>query len=110
MTSLSFLSNTPKIIDLACRNPGPRQIQSIVDRALAGTVKKLLFISSTGVYSNDNQIVTEQSIPSPTTNSGKALVSIEKKLQSIPGFNLQCFTYNSSFPFYQLSYRGIISV
>lgn len=69
------------------RNPNvitdhPKQIEAVLNLALAGSVKKLIFISSTGVYGNENQIVTEEVLPSPTTSSGKALIVIEKMLQS----------------------------
>lgn len=46
------------------------------------TIKKVLFISSTSVYSDENNLVTEETPPSPDTESGKQLVQTEQLLQS----------------------------
>lgn len=44
-------------------------------------IKKVLFVSSTSVYADDNSIVTEDTIPNPDTESGRQLVVTEKLLQ-----------------------------
>ncbi|MEM9823309.1 MAG: SDR family oxidoreductase [Bacteroidota bacterium] len=58
----------------------PIQIKNLVERAMANGVKKLLFISSTGVYGNVNSTVSESDLPNPSRPSGRALLSIENWL------------------------------
>ena len=60
----------------------PKQIQLIFDAAMAGRIKHLLFVSSTGVYGNVNRVVTEAEIPLPERASGKALIQCEQFLQT----------------------------
>jgi len=43
-------------------------------------------VSSTSVFSDEQGRVEETTIPSPTTNSGKALWTVEKYLQALPNF------------------------
>lgn len=43
-------------------------------------IKKVIFVSSTSVYADDNSIVTENTIPKPETESGKQLLEVEKLL------------------------------
>lgn len=47
-------------------------------------VSKLIFVSSTSVYSVDNTIVTESSEVSPETDSAKVIVEVEKILVELP--------------------------
>ena len=61
----------------------PLQIKAIIEAASKGQVQKVLFVSSTGVYGNENKIVTEEDALRPIRNSGKALVIIEKYLNSL---------------------------
>lgn len=49
-------------------------------------VGKVLFISSTSVYADDNSEVTEETIPIPDTESGHQLLQAEKLLQENPNF------------------------
>ncbi len=44
------------------------------------SVKKVIFVSSTSVYSDENQMVTEETIPNPETESGKQLLVVENLL------------------------------
>jgi nucleoside-diphosphate-sugar epimerase len=46
------------------------------------SVKKVLFVSSTSVYGEDNAMVTEDTKPNPDTESGQQLLATEKLLQS----------------------------
>ena len=46
------------------------------------TIKKVLFISSTAVYGDDQAFVDEHSPTNPETQSGKQLVEVEQLLQS----------------------------
>ena len=47
-------------------------------------ISKLIFISSTSVYSDSNSVFTESSEISPETVSGKVIAEIEKSLLSLP--------------------------
>jgi nucleoside-diphosphate-sugar epimerase len=44
-------------------------------------IKKVLFVSSTSVYSDEEKVVTEETIPNPGTESGKQLLECEKLFQ-----------------------------
>ncbi|HEY4629376.1 MAG TPA: SDR family oxidoreductase [Flavobacterium sp.] len=50
------------------------------------SVKNVLFVSSTSVYGEENDIVTEESPLNPDTESGKQLVEVEQLLQSNTNF------------------------
>ena len=51
---------------------------------LDSRVSKLIFISSTSVYSENNTIVTESSEISPETDSARMIVELEKTLAELP--------------------------
>ena len=44
-------------------------------------IKKVLFVSSTSVFSDEDKVVTEETLPNPNTESGKQLLQCEKLLQ-----------------------------
>jgi nucleoside-diphosphate-sugar epimerase len=48
------------------------------------SISKLIFISSTSVYSDSNSVLTESSEISPQTTSGKIIAEIEKSLLALP--------------------------
>lgn len=54
----------------------PNQIRQIVDQCPKD--KKIVFVSSTSVYQNNNAEVDESTVPQPNKSSGKALVEAEK--------------------------------
>ena len=58
------------------------KIEAVVPFIEKSTIKKIIFISSTSVYADDNSIVTEETQPLPETESGKQLVASEKLLHS----------------------------
>lgn len=64
----------------------PKKIKSLVSLAQKAGITRCIFVSSTSVYSDVQGSVDELTIPAPTTNSGKALWSVEKYLQSLPNF------------------------
>lgn len=66
----------------------PQQIQLVIETAIRNGVIKLLFISSTGIYGNTGQLITEEDAPEPTTASGRALKKAESYLKNRLG--LQC--------------------
>lgn len=48
------------------------------------SVKKVIFVSSTSVYADENQVVTEETFPKPETESGKQLLNVENLLLQNP--------------------------
>lgn len=64
----------------------PRQIAAIIELAKAYGVKRVLFISSTSVYGNENKVVTESDELTPSTQSGIALAQAEDLLLEEPTF------------------------
>ncbi|MGS2738447.1 SDR family oxidoreductase [Sinomicrobium sp. M5D2P17] len=68
------------------RGASPENFVEKTKRLLAAvensSVKKLLFISSTSVFGDDNTVITEKTVPGPETESGKQLLAAEQLLQS----------------------------
>lgn len=62
------------------------KIEKLVPFIEQSSVKKVLFVSSTSVYGNQEGILTEEIIPEPITESGKQLLQVEKVLLSNPSF------------------------
>ena len=62
------------------------KIENLISFVEKSSVKKVLFVSSTSVYGNDNSVVTEETIPNPDTESGKQLWETEKLLQNNKNF------------------------
>lgn len=58
------------------------KIKNLIPFIEQSTVKKVLFVSSTSVYGNENKIITEQTTPNPDTESGKQLLLAEALLQN----------------------------
>ncbi|NOQ71234.1 MAG: NAD-dependent epimerase/dehydratase family protein [Crocinitomix sp.] len=61
------------------------QMQEIVDRCDSDL--KVIFVSSTSVYGNNNQIATEDSATNPTKVSGQFVLDAEKVIQTHFGKN-----------------------
>lgn len=62
------------------------KIKTLIPFIEKSTVKKILFVSSTSVYGDDNDFITEETNPNPDTESGKQLLLAEKILQENPNF------------------------
>ena len=62
------------------------QIELLIPLAEQASIKKVIFISSTSVYANTNDIITEEDIGIPESDSGKVLLEVEKLLQSNKSF------------------------
>jgi len=62
------------------------QIEKVMDMLKKGTIGKVVFVSSTGVYGNENQVATEVDAPNPTRGSTKAIVTVEQFLQEQANF------------------------
>ena len=57
------------------------KIKNIVPFIEKSKIKKVLFVSSTSVFSDEDKVVTEETIPNPDTESGNQLLQCEKLLQ-----------------------------
>ena len=62
------------------------KIQNIIPFIEKSSVEKVIFVSSTSVYSDNNSIITEETKPNPDTESGKQLLEAEQLLQSNSNF------------------------
>lgn len=57
-----------------------RKIENLIPFIEKSTVKKVLFVSSTSVYGDENDLINEETIPNPETESGKQLLLAENIL------------------------------
>lgn len=62
------------------------QIQSLINFVNDSPVENVVFISSTSVYGNNNDTVTEETKLEPASESGKALVEVEKIIRENENF------------------------
>ena len=64
------------------------KIQNLIPFIEKSSIEKVLFVSSTSVYSDNISIdlITEDTIPNPDTESGKQLLEAEKLLQNNSNF------------------------
>lgn len=60
-------------------------VQQIVDSALAASVPRIVFTSSTSVYGSGNGTVNEESPLEPVTVAGRTLKELETWLHNLPG-------------------------
>lgn len=89
----SFLQNTevliidipPKLRSISSENFVVK-IQNLIPFIEKSSVTKVIFVSSTSVYADDDAIITEASIPNPETESGRQLLETEKLLQGNSNF------------------------
>lgn len=85
----SFFSNPILLLNIppGRRNPNViedhlQQIKTVINTAAKYGTEKVIFISSTGVYGDENREMTENDDLNPARNSGKALVAVEEYLQT----------------------------
>lgn len=62
------------------------KVENIIPHIEQSGIESMLFISSTSVYNDDEEHVTEATIPNPDTESGLQLLATEKLLQSNTSF------------------------
>jgi len=67
------------------------KIENILPFIEKSGIKKVLFVSSTSVFSDECEFVTEDTIPNPDTESGKQLLECEKLLQNNSNFETTIF-------------------
>ena len=84
-----FLTNSKiLIIDIPPKLRGDSKenfvgkIQTLIPFIEKSSIEKVLFVSSTSVYSDDNSTITEEFKPNPDSESGRQLLAAEKILQS----------------------------
>ena len=63
-----------------------KKIQNLIPFIENSKIEKIIFISSTSVYSDDNSVVTEATKPNPETEGGKQLLEAENLLLSNSNF------------------------
>ncbi|GEP50121.1 epimerase [Flavobacterium noncentrifugens] len=87
-----FLNSNILIVDIPPKLRGLEKenfvskIQNLIYRIESSTIQKVLFISSTSVYADENAIITEEKIPNPDTESGRQLYESEQLLQKNKNF------------------------
>jgi len=84
---LLILNVPPGRRDPEVQNNFPKKIKSLISLAQKAGVARCIFVSSTSVFSDAQGRVDEKTHPLPTTNSGKALWTVEKYLQALPNFS-----------------------
>jgi nucleoside-diphosphate-sugar epimerase len=62
------------------------KIQNLIPFIENATIRKVIFVSSTSVYADDNSTVTESTKPETETESGKQLLEVEQLLQNNKNF------------------------
>ncbi len=61
-----------------------KKMQLLLESVKAAKTKKVIFVSSTSVYGNIEGEVTEETIPQPSTESGKQLLASEYLFKNTP--------------------------
>jgi nucleoside-diphosphate-sugar epimerase len=64
----------------------PGKIKNVLSFIEKSEVEKIVFISSTAVYADDNSVMTESTVPNPDSESGKQLLEAENIFQDHPEF------------------------
>jgi|SRR6218665_910774 len=87
-----FLNSDVLIVDIPPKLRGSEKenfvekMRHLILEIEKSTIKKVLFISSTSVYADDNSIISEEKTPNPDTESGRQLLASEQLLQSNQNF------------------------
>lgn len=87
-----FLNSDILIVDIPPKLRGLEKenfvskIENLIKFIGNSTIKKVLFISSTSVYADDNSIITEEKNPNPDNESGRQLYASEQLLQKNKNF------------------------
>jgi len=62
------------------------KIQNVIPFIEKSSIEKVIYVSSTSVYADDNSIITEETKPNPDTESGRQLLETEHLLQNNSNF------------------------
>ena len=74
------------IIDIPPRFHFAQKIAALLAPIENSGIKKVLHVSSISVYADDNSIITEEQIPTPTSDKSKQLFDAENLLRDNPNF------------------------
>lgn len=84
---ISFLGNSEiLLIDIPPKLRGNNKedfigkIKTLIPFIENSSIKKVIFVSSTSVYADENVLVTEETVPQPETESGRQLLQSEELL------------------------------
>jgi len=96
----SFFSSSILLLNIppGRRNPNviedhPKQIQTVIEMAKKYGTEKVIFISSTGVYGEENKVMIEADALNPRRSSGKALVQVEKYLNEVKALKVNILRF-----------------
>lgn len=81
-----LIINIPPKLRTAEKEDFVSKIQLLIPPIEKSTVSKIIFVSSTSVYSDSNESVSEDTIPEPATESGIQLLKSESILQNNTSF------------------------
>lgn len=79
-SQILIINIPPKLRGIASEN-FVSKIKNTIPFIEKSGIKKVLFVSSTSVFSDEDAFVTEETIPTPDSESGKQLLECEKLLQ-----------------------------
>lgn len=75
-----LIINIPPKIRSGSNENYPAKMQQLVPFIKQAGISKVLFVSSTSVYADDNTVVTESTVPNPETESGRQVLEAENVL------------------------------
>lgn len=81
-----LIINIPPKLESTSSENFVAKMERLVPFVEKSSVQKVLFVSSTSVYGNQDGVITEEVIPEPNTESGKQLLQVEKLLQNNTNF------------------------
>ena len=84
-SEILILAIPPKLRNEASENFVVK-VQTLIPFIENSSVKKVLFVSSTSVYADDNSTISETTKPNPNSENGKQLVASELLLQNNNNF------------------------
>jgi nucleoside-diphosphate-sugar epimerase len=82
-TDLIVINIPPKLRNTSTEtvaNSFVKKMECLIPHIEKAQIKKVVFVSSTSVYGEDDLLVTEKTIPKPETESGKQLFLVENLL------------------------------
>ncbi|ETN93743.1 NAD(P)H-binding protein [Zhouia amylolytica] len=82
----TIIINVPPKLRRASAENYVLKIETLIKAIEKTAVKKVLFVSSTSVYGNSKEVITEESRREPTTESGRQLVEVEDFLNEQSNF------------------------
>jgi nucleoside-diphosphate-sugar epimerase len=81
-----LIINIPPSIMTAGSDNYPAKMQQLVPHIINAGIQKVLFVSATSVYADEDKEVAETTPAKPDTESGRQILDAEKVLQDNPNF------------------------